>query len=390
MARELSESARIAAEAMKMVKVIKKPVTNADFISTSLTTLNLACANRVYGGLEKGTIVRLIGKTQTCKTVIAGSILAEAANNAGFADYVLYHNHIERGLRMGIGKFWGQRAASRVKPLGYSKTGEPVYSRDLLDWYKSLHTRLDRREKFIEITDSLDALVHEDGETKMGDGKAKVHSQEMRKLIDKLQATGSILVLIQHAKTNLGNTWAELVTTGGASPQLYSSLDIWLSKRGPLKKSFRGCDYHVGNWYEAHVIKNRLSGQDRRVTFPLYTAYGIDDLEACVWFLCDSNHWKKAKKNAGLPMAPTDDGSEDEYLAASASAIATDAEAKEDRKSRAGMFDFSEFNFIGKQSELVLRIDKDAEAKKQLRELTAKVWREILNAITPQREPRYS
>lgn len=390
MAKELSETARLAKEAMQAKPVVRKVLTNADFLSIGVSPLNLACANRIYGGIEKGSIIRLIGKTQTCKTVLAGGLLAEAANNPGFADYQLYHNDIERGRRMEIAKFWGSKAAARVRALGKDRQGKPIYSTDLMGWYKSLHERFDRREKFIEITDSLDALVAGDDETKMTDGKAKIHSQQMRKIIDKVEANGCIIVLIQHAKINLGNTWAELVTTGGASPGLFSSLDIWLSKRGPLKKSYKGCEYNVGNWYEAHVIKNRFSGQDRRVTFPLYPAYGIDDLEACVWFLCDSKHWTKPKKNDGLPSSPTDDGNEDEYLAAGMASVQTDAEAKEERKSRAGLYNFEEFGFVGKQSELVMHIDKDPAAKKQLRELTAKVWRDILAAITPIREPRYS
>lgn len=389
MAKELSETARLAKEAMEKRPVVKKQLTNADFLSFGVPTLNLACANRVYGGIEKGSIVRLIGKTQTCKTVLAGGLLAEAANSPYFDGYELYHNDIERGRRMEIAKFWGKRAAARVKPMGTDKTGRPIYSSDLIGWYKSLHARFDKGEKFVEITDSLDALVANDAETKMTDGKAKIHSQEMRKIIDRLDTNGSIIVLIQHAKINLGNTWAELVTTGGASPGLFSSLDLWLSKRGPLKKTYNSCEYNVGNWYEAHIIKNRFSGQDRKVTFPLYPAYGIDELEACIWFLCDCNHWKKAKKNDGLPVSPTNDSSEDEYLAAARAGLQTDAEAKEERKSRAGLFNFEEFNFVGKQSELVLRIDKDPEAKKQLRELTGKVWREILAAISPVREPRY-
>lgn len=340
---ELSESAKRAKAALAAKTPPAKTLSNADFVSTGLTSLNLACSGRVFGGLEKGHIYRLIGKSQTGKTFVGGSILCEAAISPHFTDYDLIHNDIEYGAKMDPRKFW----APLVGRLKAPSQGNWTPPKTLSEWYEQTRKR---DKPFIEITDSLDALFNPDAETKMSDGRAKQNSQNLRKLIDGIKSTGSILILVQHAKVNLGNTWAELVTTGGASPEFYSTLDIWLGKCETLKRKIPGKDVElpVGVNFQAHVKKNRTNGVDRIVRFPLYYEYGLDDIGACIWLLLEYEHWKKEK----------------------------------------GRISATEFGFTGYQADLVKKIEDDGKIQ-ELRMLTGKVWKEIEAALSQRRKPKY-
>lgn len=358
MNKPLSETARLAKEAMQRKTEAAPKPSPADYASTGITTLNLACYNRIYGGLQKGGIYRLIGKSGTAKTVLAGTFLAEAANNQAFHDYILNHRDTEGGRRMEAAKFWGQRAAARV---------QRCTSKNLLDWYKQLHKYFDKKQPVFEVVDSLDAL-YTDAETKMTDMKAKTHAQELRKLIAGIESTKSIVILVQHAKVNLGNTWSELITSGGASPEFYSSLDIWLSKVEQLKKSVKGVEYQVGNMYIAHVKKNRMSGQDRTIRFPFYTDYGIDDIGACIWFLCDCKHWRRGSSEKDAELLGETNG--------------------DDKKPKPGVIWAEEFDQQLKLHELVKWIEENKK-QRELRELTGKVWHGINAALAQKREPRY-
>jgi hypothetical protein len=53
-------------------------------------------------------------------------------------------------------------------------------------------------------------------------------------------------------------------------------------------------DRKIGTNVKAEVIKNKLTGKEREAEFKIYYDYGIDDVSACVDFLC-KEHWPKVK-----------------------------------------------------------------------------------------------
>lgn len=338
------------------MNVANRVFVDSDFLSTGLTLLNLACYGRVFGGMCKGFIYRVIGKSQSAKSFLCRTILAEAANNPNFAKHELIHDDIENGVLMDNVKFFGQKLASRVMAPAYSKDRKPIYSRYIMDLYGRMNKKLDKGIPFIWIVDSQDSLLSM-GTTKMGDGKAKIHADQMRQINDdRLAATGSIVIFVHHAKVNMSQTfsWGPKpdVTTGGASPEFYSTLDIRLSKLGVLKKKLPNKEkkYPVGNQIMAHITKNRLTGMDRTVKFPLYVSYGIDDLGSCVDWLVENDHWKKGK---------------------------------------GGVLICDEFDFEGTQMKLISHIEKNNQ-ERELRILVGQVWKSIEDACRLKRNPRYS
>lgn len=358
---ELSESARKAREALAKKTPAAKTLSPSDFLSTGVTPLNLAMTGRATHGFQKGKIYRVIGKSQTAKTMVAMQVLCEASLNPAFKDYDLVYDDVERGMNMDVAAFWPP-LVGRIQPPAKEKDGTSVYSRVMTDFYKRFRERMDKGRSVVWVEDSLDSLSHEivkvdentgktktvEADTKMGDGKAKANAQEMRKLINGIEKTGSILILVQHAKANIGSFFSEFVTTGGLSPEYYSTLDIWLGSRGLIKRKYKTKELPVGKMIEAHVKKNRIQGRDRVVQFPLYNDYGIDDIGACIKYLIEYEHWDKT----------------DGRIAA------------------------SEFNFTGYERDLVKKIEAE-KLHTELRQLCKNLWAKVEAALSDKRPPKY-
>jgi len=363
----ISEDAAKAKKAL-VYNPVQRVLTDKDFLSTGITLLNLATYNRVFGGMAKGFLYRLIGKSQTAKSFVSRMILAEAANNPEFDKYELIHDDIEKGVLMNDVKFFGTKLAARIRAPMYSKEGKkPIMSRTIMDMFDRMNKKLDAKKKFIWIVDSFDALQSMTT-TKMGDGKAKIAADKLRGVIDdRLVESGSIIIFVHHAKTNMSQefTWGPKpdVTTGGLSPEFYSTADIRLSKLSVIKKVIKGKKaadadedddskdrkIAIGNWIGAHVTKNRLSGMDRTIRFSLYPSVGIDDLGSCVDFLIANSHWEKQK---------------------------------------GGIVQSEEFDFEGSPEKLIQHIEITNQ-ERELRVLTGRVWQEIEQACSLQRKPRY-
>lgn len=310
-----------------------------DFLSTGLTLLNLATYGNPFGGLLKGHVYRVAGSSGDGKTFLCNTIMAEAANNPNFDGYDLIYDDIERGSLIDTMRFFGAKLSERL---------DIRHSRSINDFYSSLQKKLDTGQPFIWVADSMDCLNPE-AETKMTDGKAKINSQELRKVIDPLYESKSMLILVSQAKVDMRSMYGGLTTSGGNALLYYSTLDIWLKRVKTLVATYKEKKYPVGSLISAKIKKNRLSGVDRNVLFPFSPDYGIDDIGSCVDFLTSGNHWKKTK--AGI--------------------------------------DAREFGFQGTRKELIAWIEKENNIR-PLRLLVAKVWREIEKACTTTRVPRYS
>jgi hypothetical protein len=51
----------------------------------------------------------------------------------------------------------------------------------------------------------------------------------------------------------------------------------------------------------ARVTKNRVTGRDRTIEFPIYHSHGIDDVGGCVDYLLAAKHWTKEKQTITAP-----------------------------------------------------------------------------------------
>jgi RecA/RadA recombinase len=347
----------------------ERTLTGADFLSTGSMMLNLALTDHPERGFAKGYYYLLVGDTKSGKTFLTLTCLAEAAINPHFKEHRFIHDNVEQGALMDFSRFFGPRMAARVEAPARLRSGRPVYSRKIEDFYYHLDDACKVGRPFIYILDSQDCLDSDAAEDKFeeqkrdsragkdttgsyGDGKAKVHSGNLRRFILYLQDSGSIILIVNQTRNKIGRLrFPQKTRSGGDALPFYATMEIWSSVIGPILKTVRGKKRSQGVLSRLDVHKNRVSGKDRSVVVPIYTSYGIDDIGSCVDYLIDEAHWKTTDKG-GLIKAP-------------------------------------EFKFVGQRERLIQHI-LQGKMQKDLGALVQQVWEEIEDAVALHREPRYT
>ncbi len=354
----------------KEIEVIKEelsrrtpstPLSTDDLLSTGSTLLNLACTGHWQGGFAKGMYFLLVGDSSSGKTFLSLTCLAEAAKNESFDGYRFVHDNVEGGALMDIERFFGGKVAGRMESPGngMSETTE--------DFFFNLDDVLGQGRPVIYILDSMDALSSESegkrfverkeayrkGSTTTGDygdGKAKANARGIRAILPKLRDTGSILIVINQTRDNVGGNMFEprKIRSGGHAMTFYSTVEAWASIGGQLKKTYRGKERQQGIVSKIRVKKNRFTGRLRTVSVPIYHSFGIDDVGSCIDYLLSEKHWTNKGKRI---------------------------EAKE-------------FDFAGDRVKVIEHVLSN-NLEDKLSEIVAGVWNEIEEAVSEDRKRRY-
>lgn len=339
----------------------KEKLTAKDFLSTGSTLLNLACTGYPDRGFAKGRYYFIVGDSISGKTWLSLTCLAEAAINPNFKNHRFIYDNGEDGALMSIEKFFGKDVDNRME------APEQGYSFTIEEFYYNVDDALKKDKPFIYIVDSMDSLSSDSeagkfDETKKayrkgkevkgsyGDGKAKVNSAMLRRVIGRpLQESGSILIIINQTRDNPAARMFESKKTrsGGHALKFYACLEMWSSVVGQIKKTVRDKKRQLGVESKIRIKKNRITGRDRTVIIPIYNTFGIDDIGSCIDYLIDEGEWKKGKEiNAkGLGIK-------------------------------------------GSRNKLIRLIERN-NLEKDLHELVADVWNEIEEACVIKRKKRY-
>jgi recombination protein RecA len=286
----------------------RKMIGPSDLLSTGSTLLNLACTGRIEGGFVKGNYFFLVGDSVSGKTWLTLTCLAEAAINSEFDDYRFIYDGPEGGAMMDIARFFGQSVAERLEDKHRSETLEEFY----------FHTAdiLEGKKPAIVILDSMDSLSSEvegkkfakrkrahaagkltEAAGSYGDGKAKINSESIRRVMGPLESTGSILIIINQSRDNVGAGLFESKKrwSGGHAQKFYACYQMWTSTAKSIGREIRGKKREQGILCRIRIEKNRITGRKRTVTIPIYHSFGIDDVGSCVDYLIEENHWSKTK-----------------------------------------------------------------------------------------------
>ena len=342
----------------------QKAITVRNAVSTGSTLLNLACTDNPFCGFVKGGYYFLVGDSSSGKTFLSLTCLAEAARSAVFRKYRFIYDNSENGAHMSVEKFFGKRVAKRLEAPAM-KDGQPVFSGSIEEFYYHVDDAIKADQPFIYILDSMDSLTSSDEQAKFdehkdahrkgktaagsyGDGKAKKNSANLRRLITPLERSGSILIIINQTRDNLGFGFEKKTRSGGNSLKFYASLEMWSSVKGRIHKTVRGKKRQIGIDCKIQLKKNRMSGKERTITFPIYHSYGIDDIGGCIDYLIDEGHWSK-KGNTILAK---------------------------------------EFKIKGTRDKLIKTIETNGD-EKALRTIVGEVWNEIEEACALKRKKRY-
>jgi RecA/RadA recombinase len=340
----------------------KKPAEKIDWkagLSTGSTLLNLSITGRTNVGLLAGHYFLLVGDTNSGKTFFSRVLLAEAANNPKFDGYHLIYDDVEDGALMDTAKFFGKKLEERMDRFPSSRTVE--------EFYFNVSDQLDSGQPFIYILDSMDGLsstpelekfqerkaaARKDKEItgSYGDGKAKRNSQDLRQVRNRLKETGSILVIINQTRDNLGfgAMFQPKSRSGGHALEFYAAAQLWTSVKEKIKRQVKGKKRQIGIISKVQVKRSRFTGREGSVEIPIFWSTGIDDVGSMILWLINEGYWKGTKEKVEAP----------------------------------------EFDWNGPIEELVEKIEVEGK-ERQLRMLIAAHWRAVEEACAVKRKKRY-
>lgn len=334
---------------------------DSDWLSTGSTLLNLACTNHPDRGLLAGHYYLFVGDSDSGKTFLTCTALAEACLNSHFRKYRLIYNDVEGGAIMDVERFFGSALAKRLEVRQPTTVEEFYYALD--DDVK--------RGPFVQILDSMDSLKpeaelahfrkkksaarrksEEDGKGSYGTAKAKLNSGGLSQALAGVRDTGSILVFINQTRANIGPgaTYNPTTFSGGTSLKFFATLQMWSSVRGQIRRK----GWQQGIISRVQVKKNRITGRHVSVEIPIYWSVGIDDLGGCVDFLVKEGHWKRQGKEDGD-----------------------------------GVIEAEEFGESLRREKLVTHIEAEG-LEDELKRITAEVWQEIEESCRIERKVRYT
>jgi len=329
-------------------------------VPTGSTLLNLACSNTVAGAFKLGTLNNIIGDSSAGKSLLCLNMLAEIAQRSEFKDHLFIYDDVERRLFFDIRRLFGSKVADRI--VGPDGPVTESASSTIESFYYNVDNRLREGRPFFWFLDSMDGLDSEASERKFqenkeafqkekegkgsyGDGKAKINSENMRKITQNLRNTNSALIIISQTRDNLNPGFQPKTRAGGRALEFYASHIMWLAKVKKIKKMIRGKNRTIGVDVRASISKNSLTGLQTEVDFPLYYGYGLDDISSMIDFLIDEKE-----------------------LQVSANSIIWN----DQKFSRAKLVKYFEEN-----------------GTRELQILCKKVWTDITDQLFPDRKPRY-
>lgn len=317
----------------------------------------------------------MVGDSSSGKTVFTVGCMAEASINPQFKHYDLIFDNTEDGALMPVEKFYGPALAKRMQPPRVVD-GQPVFSETVEQLFFHLDDRLEKAEKtgkpFIYLQDSVDSLDTKYAEEKFqekktedrggkkaagdyGDGKAKIISQSLRRVVGRLRKSGSILILLSQTRDNPAALafQPKKVVAGGRALKFYAQWQLWSSLGKEIKKEIHGTERQIGITSRISIEKNRLTGKEWVVELPIYWSFGLDDVGSCVDYLCDEKRFKIDAKNKSM------------------------------------ITECADFNFKGKREELIQKINNE-NLESELRNIVTETWKEVEQACTVKRKNKYT
>lgn len=337
-------------------------------LSSGSWLLNLACSNHPDFAMVSGGYYWFAGASSSGKTFWTLQMLAEAAISPAFDEYDLVFDNVEDGALMDIEKFFGPKLAARLT-LPHVIDGVPRCSNTLEDMYYGLAKRFELLEKgkgrkFIYLTDSMDALKTRGGEEKFaemedddaagtyGTYKAKLNSERLPDVVQKLSQHDCILMVVSQLRDNINAKAFQKkhVVSGGHALRYYAHWQLWSTMGGEFTKEVNGNKRQIGVRSMIRVEKNRISGKQWDIELPIYWSHGIDDIGGCVEFLIGE---KKIKQNKGGGLVAPD------------------------------------FGFDGGNVEKLIQHIYANNLQRTLRNVTVEAWREIEQKCIVDRVPKY-
>lgn len=285
------------------------------YVSTGSYAINaILSADMINGGVPRGRITTLFGKSQAGKSLI--STLCQISAQEGGAEVVLFDTESDKDGRM-ESSFGGDLSKTMVIPVESIQDLE-VQSTQLLD---SVIKDGDEKGKYLFVVDSLGFLATEKqfkdaakGESKADQGaKAKAIRQWLTGIRMKVAKSECAFILINHETDAVGQTYESIFKnqSGGHAIEFVSSIMVNVSAKKEKHDASNEKDVetmmtkgqvgYTGQNLRIFTQKNRCAIPHKQVEVYLNFATGIDKYSGLEPLLegLDSLYLKDAQGNIG-------------------------------------------------------------------------------------------
>lgn len=285
-------------------------MTNKQPLSTGVSLFNLQLSGDARGGIKPGSYAFIVGDSSAGKSFLAATIAASAAIDVEFDDYTIYYDDVENGCSFNVEELFSDTIADRIKqpPHGTSTFIDDFYrnAKDavsngpcvyILDSQDALTTK----EEAGKYDEMVKAVAKAGGDTEkalrnlsgqMADGKAKKHSQYLRRLVSMLEESGSILIILGQTRDDLtGYAKDSLVWSGGRALKFYSHIMLHMQVKSTIKKTVAATKREIGIESRVKVIKNRQTGKRSEAVCPIYYSHGYDDVGSLIDWMVTEGAW---------------------------------------------------------------------------------------------------
>jgi recombination protein RecA len=272
-----------------------------DFVSSGCVLLDSALG----GGWVLGRVANIVGDKSAGKTLLAIEACANFHRSypTGKSRYAESESAFDESYAEALGM-----------PVDLVQFNRDTPMRTVEDWYNDMVSFLEAREKDkrpgLYILDSFDALSddaemdREIDKGSFGQGKAKKSGELFRKLVDRIEASRVLLIVVSQIRDKLNVTFGETKTrSGGRALDFYCSHIVWIAEIGKLKKTIDKVERVIGVNVRANVKKNKVGLPFRMCDYPVIFGYGIDDLTASAEWLLSVGMEEALREDVGMSKA---------------------------------------------------------------------------------------
>jgi len=262
------------------------PTDVTDWVSTGSTLLDLAIANKPYGGVPVRKIVEMNGLEGTGKSLLGAHALASTQRKGGIAVYIDTESAVSSEFLKAIGVDISKMLYVQLETV-----------EEIFEAIERIIVKIRESDRDRIVTILVDSVAAASTKVEMEsdfdkDGwstaKAIIISKAMRKITQMIARQDVALIFTQQLRQKLGVMFGDPWTTsGGKALGFHSSVRIRLKNVGQIKDKKNNT---IGIKIRAQVIKNRLGPPLRSAEFSLYFDTGIDDYGS----------WLKVMKDHGL------------------------------------------------------------------------------------------
>ena len=276
---------------------------------TGSTLLNLAVSDDALGGWGAGTVVNLVGDSNTGKTLLALTGAMEMTLDEKFDDHRIIYDDAENALEMPLATMFGEQLAERIEdPYGHAYGCVDWRSSETIeDVRNNVWNLLDEGTPFLYILDSYDAVTsREEIKRQQQEAKGKeqnrdfprgpgVLTETLRKIKGRLKMTDSVFMVISQTRDEMNPMTfaAQKRRAGGRALKFYALHEVWLAvaMKGQIKQEVSGNKYTIGWNIRAKSVRSKLTGKAREIPLICFTEYGVDDIGANIDWLLNSGVW---------------------------------------------------------------------------------------------------